>query len=96
MKHAEVIRRSRGWSRPYRVSRGAGFRLRDFEGHFQVDRKTAWEYVQKLLQAGLLVHNQGHSSAVRYQVAPRFLEPAWDHGIAWTRNRWGVAVPMQR
>ena len=56
---------------------GGWFRLRDFEEHFLVDRKTAWEYVQKLLQAGLLVHNQGHSSAVRYQVAPRFLKPAW-------------------
>ena len=55
---------------------GKWFRLRDFEENFQVDRKTAWEYVQKLLQAGLLVHNQGHSSAVRYQVAPRFLKPA--------------------
>ena len=56
---------------------GGWFRLRDFEEHFLVERKTAWEYVQKLLQAGLLVHNQGHSSAVRYQVAPRFLKPAW-------------------
>lgn len=53
---------------------GGWFRLRDFEGHFHVDRKTAWEYVHKLLQAGILVHNQGHSSAVRYQVAPRFLQ----------------------
>lgn len=56
---------------------GAWFRLRDFEEHFHMDRKTAWEYVQKLLQAGLLVHNQGHSSAVRYQVAPRFLKTSW-------------------
>ena len=55
---------------------GSWFRLRDFEAHFQVDRKTAWEYVQKLLQAGLLVHNQGNSSAVRYQVALRFLKTA--------------------
>lgn len=53
---------------------GGWFRLRDFEEHFQVDRKTAWEYVKKLLQAGLLVHNQGHSSAVRYRVASCFLE----------------------
>jgi len=62
----------------FRSTGGNWFRLRDFEGYFQVDRKTAWEYVQKLLQAGLLLHNQGHSSAVRYQVAPRFLQPAWD------------------
>jgi hypothetical protein len=56
---------------------GNWFCLRDFEEHFQVGRKTAWEYVQKLLQAGLLVHNHGHSSAVRYRVAPRFLKPGW-------------------
>jgi len=56
---------------------GKWFRLRDFEEHFQVDRKTAWEYAQKLLQAGLLVHNHGHSSAVRYRVAPRFLKSGW-------------------
>lgn len=56
---------------------GNWFRLRDFEAHFGMDRKTAWEYVQKLLQAGVLVHNQGHSSAVRYQVEPRFLKPGW-------------------
>ncbi len=56
---------------------GQWFRLRDFEEHFHMDRKTAWEYVQKLLQAGILVHNQGQSSAVRYQAAPRFLKAAW-------------------
>ncbi|MEJ2069157.1 MAG: hypothetical protein P8X58_01905, partial [Syntrophobacterales bacterium] len=56
---------------------GKWFRLRDFEEHFQMDRKTAWEYAQKLLHAGLLVHNQGHSSAVRYRVEPRFLQPGW-------------------
>jgi hypothetical protein len=56
---------------------GNWFCLRDFEEHFQVGRKTAWEYVQKLLQAGLLMHNHGHSSAVRYRIAPRFLKPGW-------------------
>jgi hypothetical protein len=56
---------------------GNWFCLRDFEEYFQVGRKTAWEYVQKLLQAALLVHNHGHSSAVRYRVAPRFLKPGW-------------------
>jgi hypothetical protein len=56
---------------------GKWFRLRDFETHFGMDRKTAWEYVQKLLHAGLLVHNQGHSSAVRYRVEPRFLQAGW-------------------
>jgi len=56
-------------------TRGQWFRLQDFEEYFHVDRKTAWEYAQKLLQAGLLLHNQGQSSAVRYRVAPRFLKP---------------------
>jgi hypothetical protein len=56
---------------------GKWFRLRDFETHFGMDRKTSWEYVQKLLQVGVLVHNQGHSSAVRYRVEPRFLQSGW-------------------
>jgi len=54
---------------------GEWFRLQDFEEYFRVDRKTAWEYAHKLMQVGLLVHNQGQSSAVRYRVAPRFLKP---------------------
>ena len=58
-------------------TKGEWFRLRDFEEHFQVDRKTAWEYAQKLLQIGLLIHNQGQSSAVRYRVAPQFLQSVW-------------------
>jgi hypothetical protein len=58
-------------------TKGEWFRLQDFEAYFHVDRKTAWEYAQKLLQVGLLVHNQGQSSAVRYRVAPRFLKSAW-------------------
>lgn len=54
--------------------RGTGwFRLRDFAQFFRMDRKTAWEYVQKLLQAGLLQHNQGRSAAVRYRLAASFL-----------------------
>jgi len=52
---------------------GAWFRIKDFEQHFGVDRKTAWEYLQKLLQAGLLRHNQRRSAAVRYALATRFL-----------------------
>jgi hypothetical protein len=54
-------------------TRGAWFRLKDFEQHFGVDRKTAWEYVQKFLDAGLLCHNHRRSAAVRYAVATRFL-----------------------
>jgi hypothetical protein len=55
------------------LTQGGWFRLKDFEQHFKVDRKTAWEYLQKLLAAGLLRHNQGRSAAVRYGLATRFL-----------------------
>jgi hypothetical protein len=54
-------------------TRGGWFRLKNFERHFGVDRKTAWEYLQKLLAAGLLRHNRRRSAAVRYGLAPRFL-----------------------
>lgn len=57
----------------FRQRGGDWFRLKDFELFFRVDRKTAWEYIQKLLQAGLLTHNQGRSAAVRYCLAPRLL-----------------------
>ena len=39
-------------------TQGDWFRLLDFTRHFGVDRKTAWEYLQKLLHAGLLRHNR--------------------------------------
>ena len=54
-------------------TRGRWFRLRDLESHFSVDRKTAWEYVQKFLSAGLLSHNSGRAAAVRYGLADKFL-----------------------
>jgi hypothetical protein len=54
-------------------TQGGWFRLKDFEQHFGVDRKTAWEYLQKFLHAGLLRHNRKHSAAVRYALATRFL-----------------------
>jgi hypothetical protein len=54
-------------------TRGGWFRLKDFERHFGVDRKTAWEYLQKFLAAGLLCHNNQRSAAVRYALATRFL-----------------------
>lgn len=52
---------------------GAWFKLRDFQEHFAMDRKTAWEYVQKFLQAGLLIHNGDKAAAVRYGLAEGFL-----------------------
>jgi hypothetical protein len=54
-------------------TQGGWFRLIDFTRHFGVDRKTAWEYVQKFLHAGLLRHNRGRSAAVRYALDSRFL-----------------------
>lgn len=57
-----------------RRTRGHWFRLKDVEEHFVVDRKTAWEYVQKFLQAGLLTHNQGRAAAARYRLDSRFLK----------------------
>ena len=54
-------------------TQGGWFRLIDFTRHFGVDRKTAWEYLQKFLRAGLLRHNRGRSAAVRYALETRFL-----------------------
>lgn len=56
-----------------RHTRGSWFRLKDFEAYFHIDRKTAWEYLQKFQHAGLLRHNQGRSAAVRYGLDDRFL-----------------------
>jgi|GEM_PF-500245 len=55
-------------------SGGRWFRLRDFERFVQMDRKTAWDYLQQFLQAGLLCHNRKQSAAVRYCLAPSFLK----------------------
>jgi hypothetical protein len=54
-------------------TQGGWFRLLDFTRHFGVDRKTAWEYLQKFRHAGLLRHNRGRSAAVRYALETRFL-----------------------
>jgi hypothetical protein len=54
-------------------TRGGWFRLLDFTRHFGADRKTAWEYLRKFLNAGLLRHNRGRSAAVRYALETRFL-----------------------
>jgi hypothetical protein len=55
-------------------SSGRWFRLRDFERFVQMDRKTAWDYLQLFLQTGLLCHNRKNSAAVRYCLAPSFLK----------------------
>jgi hypothetical protein len=54
-------------------TQGGWFRLLDFTRHFGVDRKTAWEYLQKFLSAGLVRHNRGRSAAVRYALETSFL-----------------------
>jgi hypothetical protein len=79
---------------------GNWFCLRDFEEYFQVGRKTAWEYVQKMLQAGLLVHNHGQSSAVRYRIALFYLRPGWvspadDNPDLHPQDDWQVPVYVQ-
>lgn len=55
-------------------TRGLWFRVKDLAGAFDIDRKTAWEYLQKFQDAGLLVHNRGRSAAVRYRLADDFLK----------------------
>jgi hypothetical protein len=57
-----------------RQSAGRWFRLRDFERFVQMDRKTAWDYLQQFLHTGLLCHNRKNSAAVRYCLAPSFLK----------------------
>jgi len=55
------------------ATRGGWFGVKDFARHLALDRKTAWEYLQKLRAAGLLQHNQAQSAAARYCLASRFL-----------------------
>jgi hypothetical protein len=53
-------------------SRGGWFRLLDFEQHFQVNKKTAWIYLNLLLRANLLEHNGEKANRVRYILAAPF------------------------
>ena len=55
-------------------TRGRWFRVQDLAQAFDIDRKTAWEYLQKFQDAGLLVHNRARSAAVRYRLADDFLK----------------------
>lgn len=55
-------------------TRGRWFRVKDLAQDFDIDGKTAWEYLQKLQQAGLLLHNGRRSAAVRYRLADAFLK----------------------
>jgi hypothetical protein len=55
-------------------TRGRWFRVKELARDFDIDGKTAWEYLQKLQQAGLLLHNGRRSAAVRYRLADSFLK----------------------
>ncbi len=55
-------------------TQGRWFQAKVFAQDFDIDRKTAWEYLQKLQDGGLLVHNGGRSAAARYRLADRFLK----------------------
>jgi alkylated DNA nucleotide flippase Atl1 len=55
-----------------RETEGRWFRLLDFETRFQVNKKTAWTYLNLLLQEGILVHNGEKANRVRYALAGHF------------------------
>jgi hypothetical protein len=55
-------------------TRGRWFRVKELAQDFDIDGKTAWEYLQKLQEAGLLLHNGRRSAAVRYRLADSFLK----------------------
>jgi alkylated DNA nucleotide flippase Atl1 len=64
-----------------RESQGHWFRLLDFEGRFKVNKKTAWGYLNLLLQEGVLVHNGEKANRVRYALAGAFqADPAREPG----------------
>jgi hypothetical protein len=55
-----------------RETAGRWFRLLDFEARFNVNKKTAWGYLNLLLQEGILVHNGEKANRVRYALAAPF------------------------
>jgi hypothetical protein len=55
-----------------RETEGHWFRLLDFEARFQVNKKTAWGYLNLLLQEGVLIHNGEKANRVRYALAGPF------------------------
>ena len=84
-----------------RLAQCCWFRGKDFAQYFDIDRKTAWEYVQKLQETGLLIHNRGRSAAVRYRLADHFLRiklTALEQQVAlaltgFVRSRGGAGGP---
>jgi hypothetical protein len=66
-----------------RETGGRWFRLLDFEAQFQVNKKTAWGYLNLLLQEGVLTHNGEKANRVRYALAAPFkANPASPPGTA--------------
>jgi hypothetical protein len=55
-----------------RDTEGRWFKLLDSEAQFQVNKKTAWAYLNQLLHAGILEHNGERANKVRYTLASRF------------------------
>jgi hypothetical protein len=55
-----------------RETEGRWFRLLDLEAWFKVNKKTAWGYLNLLLQEGVLIHNGEKANRVRYALAARF------------------------
>jgi len=55
-----------------RETEGRWFRLLDFEARFKVNKKTAWGYLNLLLQEGVLAHNGEKANRVRYSLAAPF------------------------
>jgi hypothetical protein len=55
-----------------RETEGRWFRLLDFEARFKVNKKTAWGYLNLLLQEGVLTHNGEKANRVRYGLAAPF------------------------
>ena len=66
----------------FRETEGRWFRLLDFEARFQVNKKTAWAYLNLLLQEGILVHNGEKANRVRYGLAgPYKTSPTADPSV---------------
>jgi hypothetical protein len=55
-----------------RGTRGRWFRVLDLEAAFQVNKKTAWSYLNLLLTEGVLEHNGEKANRVRYALAVPF------------------------
>ncbi|MBU4355656.1 MAG: hypothetical protein KJ822_09960, partial [Proteobacteria bacterium] len=55
-----------------RETEGRWFRLLDFEARFKVNKKTAWGYLNLLLQESVLIHNGEKANRVRYALAAPF------------------------